>query len=125
MQIVDEQTGQPLPGATVQRYYPVSQGGGIYSSPVIADSNGVANGRVPDRNYFWIVTNVGYADKRVDLTNAISSDNVQGTVKMQRKADELDPVVITPNSGGGMSKGMIAVLIAVGVGYYGHIKKWW
>lgn len=106
---VDASTGTPLPGATVQRYY---ANGAVYSDAIVADANGLFNGRVPDNSYYWVVTNVSYKPTTAPLTQAVSSDTPQVTVRLERDADMLDPVTVTP---GGLTTNKLAVYTAAAI----------
>jgi hypothetical protein len=65
--IVNEK-GEPIGGAGVQRYYPTGEN---YSAVITSSSDGSFNGRVPDRDYYWIVSAPGYLPLPVSLANAL------------------------------------------------------
>jgi hypothetical protein len=120
-QAIDADSGQPIPSATCQRLYP---GGEIYSSPVIADAQGIFNGRVPDRTYKWKITSVGYQDTSVDgfpasVVDSGSAPTVQVTVRMQKAYDALPAVTVTPDT----KKKILYVGLFVAAVAYAKYKK--
>lgn len=128
--VVDAQDLAPVPFATIQRHYPDSQGGGVYSSPIVANENGQFNGRVPARDYYWIVTSAGYMPQKYTLENAVSDmPNNPLIVKLQRN-DSLPEVVITPGTSetdtgaAGYKKYLPWLALAAVLGFIGYEEKW-
>jgi hypothetical protein len=69
--IVRDESGAPVAGAQVQRYYPTGE---AYSAPVESASNGFFNGRVPGTDYFWRVSSPGFITQPVSLEGAVSNN---------------------------------------------------
>jgi len=82
--IVDE-NGAPIAGASLQRYYPDGQ---IYSSVLASADSGLVNGRVPGREYYWIVSAPGYLPMPVSLAEAVN-DRPDLPIVVRLEADPL------------------------------------
>lgn len=63
--------GRPIGGAIITRLYPNGQ---QYDLSIIADQNGNFNGRVPGREYSWVVSAAGFFPAEVLLTDALHNE---------------------------------------------------
>jgi hypothetical protein len=89
---VINEKGDPVSGASIQRYYPDGQ---AYSSVIPSSIDGSFNGRVPDRNYFWVISAPGYLSLPVSLENALH-DRADLPIVVQLEADPSLALSVSP-----------------------------
>lgn len=80
---VINQKGEPIVGASIQRYYP---GGEIYSAAIISALDGSFLAPVPGTSYYWVVSAPGYLSTPVSLQNA-TTFNYSSPVVAQLEPD--------------------------------------